>query len=220
MTSKKSIKNNKLSFKPPKKLVLKRGQMHDNFKVSDEIEKIEDYIIYKTNETLIKLKEIAPKINIDNIEISFSRKATRFLGKYNPVLRKFTYNIDWIEEHMGKPSFKKEIDEIISHEVAHVAYQDHSARWKILCSELGGNGERTYTNSEFIPFPQKKIKYIATCPTCGAVSYMTREPKPNMIYACATCHKNFIKDYGKFYGNKLLFEKSKLNYVPIEENEY
>lgn len=209
------MKRSKWSFKHPRKLILKRGMMNENFKVSDEIGKIEDYIIYKTNETLLKLKEISSKTDVDDIKISFSIRSTRVLGRYDPSLREFTYNLDWIEEHMDNPNFKKDLDETIAHEVAHVVYHDHRQMWKLLCHYLGGTGERTYTNSEFL-IPQKIRKYEAICPNCGMIHYKAKAPKEGVIYGCATCHTNFVRKYGRQYGNKMTFEKSKLDYKPIE----
>lgn len=201
------------AFKKPRKLVVKRS-LHENYKVSDDITKIEDYIIYKTNETLLELKKLAPNFNINDIKIEFSRRLTRVLGRYNHTDKTFTFNINWIEEYMDDPNFKDEIDGVIAHEVAHLVYQDHRSRWKMLCRHLGGTGERTYSNSEYITPPSKR-KYVAVCPTCGAVAYRTKPPQENVIYACNACYANFKKKYGR-YGSKYTFEHSKLEYKPIK----
>lgn len=205
----------KWTFKHPRKLILRqRGAMHDNFKVSDDIQKIEDYIIYKTNETLLKLKEISPRTDIENIKISFSHRLHRVLGRYDPRNREFTYNLNWIEEFMDNPSFKKDLDETIAHEVAHFVYYNHQSQWKLLCRYLGGTGERTYSNSEFI-IPQANKKYVAVCPRCGATTYKSKAPKEGVIYGCMQCHQEFTRKYGRF-ANKFTFKEAKLDYKPIE----
>jgi predicted SprT family Zn-dependent metalloprotease len=191
--------------------------MHDDFRVSDEIQKIEDYITYKTNETLLKLKVISPNANIEDITISFSRRLSRVNGKYDPRTREFTYNINWIEEFMDNPRFKKDLDETIAHEIAHMIFHDHSQRWKLLCRYLGGTGERTYSNGEFI-IPKTQRKYVATCPRCGHIIYKQKAPTEGVIYGCAMCHREFTQKYGKL-ASRFTFKEAKLDYKPVENIE-
>jgi hypothetical protein len=163
--------------------------MHENFAVSDEISDITDYIIYFTQEKLNELKKISPRVDIDNISIKFSTRYGSTLGSYNSKNREFKHNLNWITEHMVHPDFKTELDNHIIHEVAHVAYQDHSRYWKLICRHLGHpDPERTYGNKQFF----SKAKYILRCPICGKTYNMYGKPRKE--YRCKICRYSHGSD--------------------------
>jgi hypothetical protein len=144
---------------------------------------ITDYISFMTKMKLLELKRLAPRVNIDGISVEFSTRYRNKLGVYNPTHRKFIHNLYWIEQHMDDPDFKKELDEHIAHEVAHVAFPNHGRFWFLICRALGGSGNTTYSNQKFLC----KGKYVAECPICGDIFYKHTKPKGN--YYCGKCVK-------------------------------
>jgi hypothetical protein len=165
--------------------------LHENFKIAEEILNITDYISYMTKVKLLELKRIAPRADIDGISVKFSTRYKKRLGCYDTRNHEFTYNIKWIEEHMNHPDFKKELDEIISHETAHVIFPNHGRYWKLMCRALGGTGETRYNNQQFIC----KGKYVAICPNCDHRWYSDRKARGGY---CGICSKRGIKALVEF----------------------
>lgn len=107
----------------------------------------------------------------------------------------------------------------ITHEVAHALVKPHrnpltgkrvvhGDDWRRMHIKLGGSGERTSNDSDFIngispsKLEVKQPKYTAVCPSCGHVS--NRNRRPTREYACATCckgrfNRNFLFVYEQNY---------------------
>ena len=166
--------------------------MHDVFRVSQQIENIQDYIVYMTKVKLLELKKITPRVDIENISVEFFARPSNKLGSYNHVTRKFKHNLYWIETHMNNPDFKQILDEHIAHEVAHVAYQNHSFHWHLVCRSIGGTGD-TYFKEKSHEF-ECKGPYVAVCPVCERKFYKYAKPRRERPVYCGYCSSKYRRN--------------------------
>jgi predicted SprT family Zn-dependent metalloprotease len=83
------------------------------------------------------------------------------------------------------------VERVIIHEVAHAVLgrgYGHSSIWKSKCLELGGDGERCFTDDNTI---MPKLKYTLTCPKCGTTISRSRLGKSAKKSACNKCCKQY-----------------------------
>jgi hypothetical protein len=92
----------------------------------------------------------------------------------------------WIKlsMHMIPVMNEAEVKNTILHEIAHAlvgAHHGHNSIWRRKALEIGCNGNRT---SNLSVANQMQYKYKATCPCCGNVSGMSRQPKRDYWCKC------------------------------------
>lgn len=85
----------------------------------------------------------------------------------------------------------------VTHEIAHAIAGNkagHGLEWQRIHRELGGNGQRLYTEKSFIDEkrPDKLIPWIGTCPNGHQHHKYRRPTKP---VSCGECSRQFDKRY-------------------------
>lgn len=112
---------------------------------------------------------------------------------------KHTYKIIGLSRNLIPISKDESVLNTITHEIAHAVVgprNGHNYIWKSKHIELGGNGERVYSDDSFVggknEFAQNNAPYIGCCPN-GHVSYKYKRPKGKT--SCGKCCSRFNPDY-------------------------
>jgi predicted SprT family Zn-dependent metalloprotease len=89
------------------------------------------------------------------------------------------------------------ITDTILHELAHAFCVEifgirdgrgHGYKWKTIAKQIGSDGKRCYSYSDFGGINKPESKYTHICPTCSKESPVHRKPKRS--YACGDCCTN------------------------------
>lgn len=92
------------------------------------------------------------------------------------------------------------------HEIAHAlvgSMHRHDSVWRRMCLSIGGDGEVTCT----VKCPP--LKYQATCPKCGHISYKSRIPSRRV--SCGACCRTFREDAELIYSLNKNYVKVKID---------
>lgn len=118
----------------------------------------------------MNLLELGWNFKLDNARRRAGQCSISYIGKFISLSRILT-----------KLHTKDEVMNTITHEIAHAidfeqrGTSDHSFIWAKIHKDLGGDGERCFTESKENKY--KIYNYIAECENCGSIGGWIRKPK-------------------------------------------
>lgn len=152
--------------------------------------------LLKTTFTLNDINGKVQKVNISAIGYKFKfDSAKKRFGCCNYSTKTISLSKFLCEANLNQIDGK--ITDTILHEIAHaicvniygiIDGRGHDIKWQQIAKQIGSNGKRCYSLSDFGGINPPKSKYTLSCPTCEKETSMHRKPKRS--YACGSCCTN------------------------------
>lgn len=101
-----------------------------------------------------------------------------------------------LSKHYASLNNETNVKDTILHEIAHALVgsgHGHDYIWKAKAIEIGCKGYRCKSEETHEGYVRTPSKYIATCNSCGYISFRSRLPKRQV--SCGKCSNRFNPDF-------------------------